>query len=378
MKMEISNKKFLKIIWGSIPWLIVLFFSIIAIGLGGMVDKKNSEVEKQRKEGSSEEQPIINVVVQKIEPDTIIDRINLPALINPWEDLMVTAEVDGLVVNLYVKEGDRVKEGDLLCKIDETDYINNLNNIKATFKLASLNNERLKKLRSANDITQADLDESDAKLSELDASLKDAKLKFERCSIKAPISGVINTLPAKVGILLRRGDPVSQIVDIGKLKVDVGIPESDVNAIQKITECNLTIEALGNKTVKGKKIFLSVQPGSVARLYTLRLQLENPDGSILPGMFSRVDVIKKIYENAVVAPLYSIISREDSQIAFIEKDGKAYMRKVSLGVIEGWKVQVLSGLNPNDNLIIVGHRSIDDGQPVKILKSVKDPAEIYQ
>jgi membrane fusion protein, multidrug efflux system len=378
--MNESKKGFniLKITWGALPWLFVASFIAIAIILSGMVSKKTNEVDEQRKKNAITEQPSINVVIQKIVPEKITDKINLPAIINAWEDLMVTAEVEGLVVEMVVHEGDRVNAGDVICRIDEEDYKNSLNNISASHKLAGLNNERLKKLREAKDITAAELDESEAKLAELEAGISDAKLKLERCKVKSPFTGVVNSLPAKVGLLLKRGDPVAQIVDLSMVKVDVGIPESDIKAIQDITECTLTIEALDNLSVKGKKIFLSVQPGSVARLYTLRLKIDNPNGSILPGMFCRVDVVKKVYENAIVVPLYSIISRDTGQITFIEKDGKAYLRKVEIGVIEGWKVQVLSGLVPDDNLIIVGHRSLDDGQPVKILKTVQDPAEIYQ
>ncbi|MBU1627013.1 efflux RND transporter periplasmic adaptor subunit [bacterium] len=378
--MDEMNRKFkiLKMIWRRLPWIVVVSFIALAILLSGMVSKKSDEVEKQRKKSANIERPSINVVIQRLAPEKITDKINLPAIINAWEDLMITAEVEGLVVQMVAHEGDKVKAGDVICRIDEDDYKNNLNNISASYKLARLSNERLKKLREAKDITQAELDESDARLAEQEAGIADAKLKLERCKIKVPFAGVINNLPAKIGLLLKRGEPVAQIVDISKVKVDVGIPESDINSIQAVTECTLTIEALDNLSVKGKKIFLSVQPGSVARLYTLRLRIDNPDGSILPGMFCRVDVVKKVYENAIVAPLYSIISRDNNQIVFIEKDGKANIRKVELGVIEGWKVQVLSGLDPDDNLIIVGHRSLDDGQPVKILRTVKDPAEIYQ
>ena len=138
-----KSPRMTRYLWGGIPWLLVILLLLFSILLGMMVSKKKSEIDESRENATSDVQPSINVVIQKIVPETVTDRINLPAIVNPWEDLMVNAEVEGIVVKLYVKEGDRVKKNDIILKIDERDYKIDLKNINAAYKLALLNNNRL-------------------------------------------------------------------------------------------------------------------------------------------------------------------------------------------------------------------------------------------
>ena len=169
---------------------------------------------------------------------------------------------------------------------------------------------------------------------------------------------------------------VAQILQIGNVKVTVGIPESDVASVFDLKEANITIEALGNLSVKGKKIFLSHSPGTMARLYNLELAVPNPDGKILPGMFARVEIVKKTFDNAIVIPLYAVITQQNDRFVYVEKNGTAEKRNVQLGLISGLEIQVTSGLEPGDHVIVVGHRVLDSGQKVDVIKMVKDYREI--
>jgi len=139
----------------------------------------------------------------------------------------------------------------------------------------------------------------------------------------------------------------------------------------------VVIEALGNRKIVGQKVFLSSQPRSLARLYELELRLPNPDGRILPGMFAEVKLVKKVYENAVAVPLYAVITQGDARYVYVEKDGKAERRDITMGVLVDWQVHVTSGLNPGDRVIVVGHRFLESGQVVQVVKNVEHPEEIF-
>ena len=171
---------------------------------------------------------------------------------------------------------------------------------------------------------------------------------------------------------------VAQILQFDEVKVTVGVPESDVAAIFDLDEADVIIEALGNRRVKGKKIFLSRQPRSLARLYNLELGIPNEDGRILPGMFAKVELIKKVYPSALAVPLYAVITQGNDRFVYVEKDGKVEKRSIELGVLMGWQVHVKKGLNPGDRVVVVGHRFLDDGQAVQVIKNVLDPAEILE
>ena len=227
-----------------------------------------------------------------------------------------------------------------------------------------------------NIAAESKLDEIEARLEELKAQRSEAQLSLDRTRITAPISGQLNEIKAKKGDLLDVNQQVAQILQFKKVKVTVGVPESDVAAVFDLKEAEVIIEALGNRKVKGKKIFLSRQPRTLARLYDLELMVPNPDGRILPGMFGQVKLIKRVIDQALAVPLYAVITHGDESFVYVEKDGKAEKRLIKPGVLVGWQVHVEAGLNPGERVIVVGQRFLDDGQVVKVIKNVSDPSEI--
>ncbi|MDB9823429.1 hypothetical protein OAC89_07005, partial [Deltaproteobacteria bacterium] len=99
---------------------------------------------------------------------------------------------------------------------------------------------------------------------------------------------------------------------------------------------------------------------------------------ILPGMFARVELVKEVFNDALSIPLYAVISQNDENFVFLEKDKKAEKRFVELGILTGWQIQVKSGLAPGDKVIVVGHRQLDEGQSVEIIQNVSDAMEIIE
>lgn len=222
------------------------------------------------------------------------------------------------------------------------------------------------------------MDEAEARLNALKAQRSEARLALNRTRITAPISGRINEIKAKVGDLLDVNRPVAEILQYEKVKVIVGVPESDVDAVFALDESEIIIEALDKLRVKGKKVFLSRQPRTMARLYDLELIVPNPDGRILPGMFARVELVKKVFDQALAVPLYAVITHGDERFVYVEKDGQVEKRPVQLGVLAGWQVHVRAGLKPGERVVVVGHRFLDDGQAVMVIRNVDRPDEIIR
>ena len=177
---------------------------------------------------------------------------------------------------------------------------------------------------------------------------------------------------------MNNNDPVGIMLDISRVKVTVGIPEADVNEIKKLSHFDVTIEALGNRTLKGRKHFLSQSPETLAHLYKLEIEVDNSNGAILPGMFARVNIVKREVQDSYSVPLYSVISRNDEQYIYVEKDGNAHVRMVETGILEGWKIEIKKGLDKGDRVIVVGHRNVDEGQEVNVVRTVSDPEDLFK
>lgn len=353
-------------------WRIVPRFFLVAMGVfifvlsGNIKDEKNA-IKTRNASAMTQEKVRTNTVVMPLKPGIIRERIDLPGSIEPWIELSLKTRVDGMISDILVKEGDVVEKGDVLARIDTDDYRIALDRAIAEHRLATANFSRDKAVFGKGFIPVSQLDIRETSMQLAKSDLENARLQLARCTIKAPMAGVINRLDAEVGSLLSVGDPVAHIVKIDRVKAVVGIPESDMPSVTGLHSIALIIKALDNRRVVGQKYFLSSVPETAARLYRLELALDNQDGDILPGMFVRADVVKKEIDNAIAIPFYSVISRNDEQYVFVEEEGVALKRNVSLGIMEKWMVAVTEGLQEGDRLIVEGHRDVEDGQEIKVV-----------
>jgi membrane fusion protein (multidrug efflux system) len=378
MKESNARGKLLRFVWGVIPWIMVALIVTFIVNMGGRIMEKKAALEEAKKTALKKEVPAVRVITLTLEPRRLLDVINLPAQVEAYEEIWVKSEVPGQVVDVRVKEGQMVERGQVLMQLDDRDFRARLARIEANYRLARLNYDRTKALVKKKLAAPTKLDEIEAQLKDLTAQRNEATLALSRTSITTPLSSLLNDIKAKRGDFIGVGDPVAQIIEVDTVKVTVGVPESDVAAIFDLEEAEVIIEALGKRRVKGEKIFLSRQPKTLARLFDLELKVPNPDGRILPGMFARVELVKHVYKQALAVPLYAIITQGDERSVFIEKNGRAEKRTVTLGTLIGWEVHITSGLKAGDRVIAVGHRLLDDGQAVEVIKNVDNPNEILK
>ncbi len=173
-------------------------------------------------------------------------------------------------------------------------------------------------------------------------------------------------------------EPVVEILQIDRVKAVVGVPEADVSAVRQLKQVAVRIRSLDDMLFQAPIHFLAQAPESMAHAYRLELALDNPDRRILPGMFLRADIVKQKEEQAVAVPLYTVVTRNDEQFVYVEEDGKARRRPVETGFTEGWQILIRNGLHIGEKVIIRGHRSVEDGQKVRVVRSLTDLSEFMQ
>ena len=368
----------LRFIWGIIPWMIVVLVVIFIVILGTRIMHERARLEEAKKAALKQNIEPVSVITLTLKPRRLEDKINLPAVVEPYEDVWVKAEVSGQVVEVLVQEGEAVEKGQVLIQLDDRDYKARLSRIEANYQLAKLEYERTSALVRKKVMSPAELDKISTQLKDLEAQVNEVQLALNRTQIISPICCLLNETKANRGDFVGVGDPVARILQLDPVKVTVGVPESDVAAVFDLTEAEVIIEALNKRRVKGTKVFLSRMPRTLARLYDLELMVPNPDGKILPGMFVRVDLVKAVYRQALSVPLYAVITQADRSFVYVEENGRARRRDVELGILVGWEVQVASGLKQGERVIVVGHRFLDDDQPVNVIKNVSDAREILK
>jgi membrane fusion protein (multidrug efflux system) len=371
----ILKKRLLSAIPAKLPLLILMGLVAAIIGMSGTIKAEKDRMGEEKQQEPAARRPPANVVLLKVAPSTMQDRINLPGVIEPWEELTLLTKVQGTVIDTLVQEGDPVTRGQVIARLDPADYRIALDSARAVYELAVADQQRLATLFEHDIVPQAQVEKINAQVKTSKAALENAQLLLSRCTITAPISGVIRRLDASQGALLNISDPVAQILQIDRVKAVVGIPESDVALVRNIETVAMTVKALDDKNIMGRAHYLASSPENGSRVYRLELAVDNSDHHILPGMFFRAQIVKKVYRDTVAVPLYSVIKRRDKQFVYVEKNGVAHQLPVKLGIIEDWQVQVVSGLAPGSRVVVEGHRDIDQGYQLNIVRVLSDPRE---
>lgn len=374
---ETTRTKITGIIKKAIPFIAVMVIILLIIfPLSKKIASKKIMLAQKHAKESAVTRALTNVVTMELTPCLIMDKISLPGIAKSWISLEVVSEIKGKIINKTAIEGRRVNKGDTLAVIDKGDYQNAYDSALASYETAKITEKRLKTLAKKQFVTESQLDDAVVRVKTSKADLENAKLNLSRCTIRSPMQGIVDRIYIENGKFLNSGDPVVKILQIDKLKIEVGIPESDVDAIRKLESFDITIDALKGKTYTGKYHYLYKTAGAMARLYNLEIKVDNTELLILPDMFARVTIIKQKEPYGLAVPMYSLVSLNKDVGVYVENNGIVRFKHVKTGFQDGWKIQISEGLAPGEKVVVVGHRIIEDGEQVNVTKTIRDMDKI--
>jgi membrane fusion protein, multidrug efflux system len=374
---------------------LVLIFAVLSPLLQAIGGKVEAARERDAASQGRHVRPATNVVVTVIEPVTVRDTIRLPGIVRPFREVTVSARVTGTVLRTRstpVEEGEKIQTGAEILRLDTRDHQIALDRAETALKAADTALERTRGLMQSRARSQADLD-ADAVARELARINREAALlDMERCVLRSPVDGIVEKVIPEAGELISANDPVATILDIDKVRIEIGVPEKDIAALSSLTAAELSVAALGGKRFAGRKTFLSHRPMDQTLVYLLRLEADNPGHELRPGMFVEAELVRGV-RNSVVVPLFAVIARGDEHEVFVVREAEpgageapdgaagapiAFRRPVRLGLIQGRHVEVISGLEPGERLIVLGQRSVEHGSPVSVTRTVRDLEELLR
>jgi membrane fusion protein, multidrug efflux system len=350
----------------------------LIVVLQGWIRSEGETIKTQKAADLGKEPDPINVVALEVRPGPLQDRINLPGVVRPWVALTIVAEVPGKIVAKQVVEGQHVTQGTILAQIDDRDYRNAHSAAAANYHAAKASHDRLALLYKDELVTRAQLDDAVALLDTSKAAMDNAALNLERCTIRSPMTGVVDRMHIENGQYLAAADPVAGLLQMDRVKIEVGIPESDVDTVRNIERFKLTIDALGGRAVQGRRHHLARSAETLARTYRLEIAVDNPDGALLPDMFARVEIVKRRVEDALSVPLFALVSHQKEQAVYVAEAGRARLAPIRKGIQEGWQVQIDQGLQAGAMVIVVGQRDIKDGARINIVRTIASSEELDQ
>lgn len=307
-----------------------------------------------------------NVAIEIVEPATVYDRFYISGRIEPWEAVTLSAETRGKIEWQGIDEGERVQTGQELFKINRTSIQAQLDQANADAVLAEQELERARALEREGLSATQDYERTMNQQVATAAALRLLEIEYARSVIAAPWDGVVDRVEKEAGEFVDVGTDLIHLVQIDKVKALLGVPEREITHVASGDTVQLHLDAYPERDFEGAVYRIGTSADPVTRTFAVEVAVPNTEGLLKPGMLVRGAIVRKTYPEAVTVPLFAIVSRGDSRVVFVEKDGVVHATPVELNAVQGDRVHVLSGLEPGDRIVVMGHRELTDGEAVLV------------
>jgi RND family efflux transporter MFP subunit len=375
-------------------WLVLGIATIVAVAL--LVSGIWSRVKARTVLRSETAQAAVTAVsVVSPERTTPAQEIILPGNVQPFITSPIYSRTNGYLQKWYVDIGAQIKQGQLLAVIEtpEVDQqveqsLSNLNTAKANLALAEITKNRYEGLLKAHAVSQQDVDNAvgtyNANKAIVEASQANVKQlqalqSFEK--IYAPFDGVVTARNTDIGDLINSGSSGGVKTDLfhiaqpGKLRVYVNVPEEYSQGIKTGMTAELALAEFPGRRFQGKLVRTADAINMTTRTLLIEIDVDNPTGTLLTGSYAEVHLKVPTQASTYLLPVNALIFRSEGLQVGTVKDGKAMLSAVTPGHDFGNKIEVVSGLKANDQVIINPPDSIVSGQEVQIVQA-KLPGDV--
>ncbi len=361
--------------------------SIIENGSLGEMKAKRSELVQQRDELSGQLTRLddaiseldtlhkLALVSTTTVKDTLFNHyIELQGSVSTKQNIVINAEYNGILTEVYVREGQDVKKGQLLAKIDDGGLSQQLAQAEVQANLAKTTYERQKRLWDQN--IGSEIQFLDAKTSYEAQEKAIAQLgdQIAKTRVTAPFSGTIDDIITDQGSVVAAGAALMRIVSLKNMYIEAEVPEKYLPNISKETNVEIYFPVL-DKTVESKVRQAGNYINPNNRSFKIEIDVPNSSGDIKPNLTSRLKVYDYTNKDAILIP-QNVVSENangDQYVYVAEKNGKesegvAKRVIIKTGKTQGDIIEVLEGLSAGDHIINEGARSVEEGQVVKIIE----------
>lgn len=365
-------------------------------GIGGFWQYRSWAHTQQNQVSKKAKSERTLVRVEEVRRATVQDRLHVTGTIAPRRKATVFSLVPGVVRRLKVQEGQTVKKGQVLARLDGYKMVLALQQARANRRLANLKLsqtrttfKRMRALMKMGAIPQSQFDDVETAFKAAQLQVTQAKTgvgmagaRLSDAVIRAPIDGVVLKRVVEQGDLMSsaramKSSPLLVIADVSVMKVEVTVAEKDLGRVHKGQTAAATVDAYPTHLFVGKVTRISETVDPVTRTATVTVEVPNRTigGAVADhaqrvrplkaGMFARVNIAVSTLEEAVVVPVDTLLGPHETPHVFLVKDHKVVRQGVTVGVRSRGQAQIIRGLAGGEQLIVLGHRMVRVGQPVQ-------------
>jgi membrane fusion protein (multidrug efflux system) len=305
-------------------------------------------------------------VIAEAKLQAVNETLSLVGSVAANEMVEIKSETDGTLEEVLFTEGQKVKQGDLLIRLDESKFSASVNEAEANFKLTETTYERNKQLLRDKLISQQEYDQAAAQFQANKASLELKKRLLKDARIYAPFKGTMSSRQVSPGQVIAKNTTLTWLIDLDPVKVELNVPERFVSQLKVGQKIEITVAAYPGRTFLGEVFFVAPFVESATRTALVKARIDNPNSELKPGMFANLNLTLKLKEDAIVIPESSVIASGDRNIIYVlDKEDAAQIRPVKIGIRQAGLVEILSGVKPGERVVSEGIQKIRPGGKVK-------------
>jgi membrane fusion protein (multidrug efflux system) len=316
-------------------------------------------------------QPVLNVSGFLISSTRMNEMINSSGTILPDEEVELSFETSGKIVDINFTEGARVKKGELLAKINDRQLQAQLLKLQAQTKLTEEKEFRQRSLLEKDAISRESYDQIATELQEFEADILLVQARIAETELRAPFDGIIGLRLLSEGSYATPSTKIVRLVKIRPLKIEFSIPERYAGELKPGFPIEFRLD--GNNNIYRASVY-AVDPkvDINTRSIAVRALYPNTHEELKPGRFASISMRLAQIDNTIAIPTEAIIPQMDGEMVFIYKSGKAFPVKVITGLRTAALIQVTEGLHFGDTLLTSGILQLRQDLPVVLDTLIKN------
>lgn len=309
----------------------------------------------------------INVEVAEVRRGDIQQTYSTITTLEAEREAMIIARASGILEHIAVEEGDFVKEGQLLAQLDTEQLSLEVAQLEAVVKRLKADLEREKTLveRQLGTTTNLERARSDYQSQKAQRDLSLLKLRY--ATIRAPFAGMITRRSVRTGNLVHLNDELFTLVDPDSMQAVLHLPQKELSRAAVGQPASLSVDAFPDSIIPGTIERIRPQIDTDTGTFQVIVAIDNPEARLKTGMFGRVELIFDTRSSTLLLTGHALVTQDNRSHVFIVREGKAVQTPVQLGIKHRDIVEVVSGLQEGDSVVVTGQTILKDGSPLAII-----------
>lgn len=324
----------------------------------------NSVKDKEAKEQAAAAIPV--EVAQPIRGE-MLAMYSGTATLDAEADAEIKAKVGGEVRRILVEEGDHVKSGQVLAVLDDRQLRLQAAQTRAALAKTERDFNRQIELNKKGLVSAGAFESLKYDLDNARAADDIAQLSLSYSQIRSPFAGVVSTRHIKLGQEISIGMSIFRVTDPTPLKASVFVPERELSRLKPGQSATIAVDALAGRHFPAIVKLVSPTVDAATATFKVTLEVNDPQGDLKPGMFSRVGIVFERRSEALTIPRVALLDTDGSSNVFVVTSGKAEQRAIKTGLSNAGKIEVTEGLTGQEQVVIVGQNGLKDGNPVRVV-----------